>query len=225
VIRSLVTSTTTARAATESLQAHFEASQAELHTLRDQLGTLKGEALTDPLTDLHNRRGFEQAVTELYGDRKDALVGAAILMADIDHFKRVNDTCGHLFGDQVIRACAQVLSGAVKGRDVVARFGGEEFLILLPDTPGHGALALAEQIRTAFSKVRIRRTGSKESIDQITISIGVAVPAPAESLEQAIERADQALYQAKSDGRNCVRVAAFEGAPALPSSQRASGKR
>jgi len=118
-----------------------------------------------------------------------------------------------------------VLKSAVKGRDIVARFGGEEFMVLLPDTPARGALALAEQIRTAFSKVRIRRTGSKESIDQITISIGVAVPARAESMEQAIERADQALYQAKSDGRNCVRVAAFEGAPALPSSQRASGKR
>ena len=207
VIRSLVDSTTAARSATEKVQAELAASRTEMAQLRSNLGDLQTEALTDPLTGLHNRRGFERTLAELYGEGSNGLPSAALLLADIDHFKRVNDTYGHLVGDQVIRATAQVLKGAVKGRDVVARFGGEEFMVLLPETPGQGALALAEQIRAAFGKLRIRRSGSDEVIAQVTISIGVATPLAGESIEQAIDRADKALYQAKNEGRNCVRLA------------------
>ncbi len=207
VIRSLVDSTTAARSTTEKVQAELAASRTEMAQLRSNLGDLQTEALTDPLTGLHNRRGFERTLAELYGEGSNRLPSAALLLADIDHFKRVNDTYGHLVGDQVIRATAQVLKGAVKGRDVVARFGGEEFMVLLPDTPGQGALALAEQIRSAFGKLRIRRSGSDEVIAQVTISIGVATPLAGESVEQAIDRADKALYQAKNEGRNCVRLA------------------
>jgi len=207
VIKSLVRSTSEARSAAEKVRAELEASRAEMQQLRDSVGNLQSEALSDPLTGLHNRRGFESALTDLYGVGGSGLASAALLMADIDHFKKVNDTYGHLIGDQVIRATAQVLKSAVKGRDVVARFGGEEFVVLLPETPGHGALALAEQIRAAFGKLRIRRQGSDEIIAQITISIGVATALPGESVEQAIDRADQALYRAKNEGRNCVRVA------------------
>ena len=108
---------------------------------------------------------------------------------------------------QLLRTAAQSLQHAIKGRNLAVRFGGEEFLILLPDTPVEGARILAEQIRTAFSKMRIRRCGSDQLIDKATISLGVAAPAAGESLEQAIERADRALYQAKDAGRNCVRDA------------------
>ncbi len=208
VIKSLVDSTTAARSTTEKVQAELAASRTEMAQLRSNLGDLQTEALTDPLTGLHNRRGFERTLAELYGNDSNRLPSAALLLADIDHFKRVNDTYGHLVGDQVIRATAQVLKGAVKGRDVVARYGGEEFMVLLPDTPGQGALALAEQIRGAFGKLRIRRSGSDEVIAQVTISIGVATPLAGESIEQAIDRADKALYQAKNEGRNCVRLAA-----------------
>jgi diguanylate cyclase len=207
VIRSLVDSTTAARTTTEKVQAELEASRTELAQLRSNLGELQTEALTDPLTGLHNRRGFERTLAELFGEKGDQFTSAALLLADIDHFKRVNDTYGHLVGDQVIRATAQVLKSAVKGRDIVARFGGEEFMVLLPDTPARGALALAEQIRTSFGKLRIRRSGSDEAIAQVTISIGVATPLAGESVEQTIDRADKALYQAKNEGRNCVRLA------------------
>ena len=207
VIQSLVNSTAEARSAADKVQGELEVSRAEMQQLRESVGSLQSEALSDPLTGLHNRRGFERTLAQLYGAGDGGLVNAALLMADIDHFKTVNDTYGHLIGDQVIRATAQVLKSAVKGRDVVARFGGEEFVVLLPETPGHGALALAEQIRTAFGKLRIRRQGSDEMIAQITISIGVATPFPGESVEQAIDRADKALYRAKNEGRNCVRIA------------------
>ena len=226
VIQTLVSSTSVARNSAEKLRAELEESRAEMQQLREQLGTLHSEALNDPLTGLHNRRGFERTIAELYRSGSDSLGGAALLLADIDKFKDVNDTYGHLFGDQVIRAAAQVLKGAVKGRDVVARFGGEEFIVLLPDTPAHGALALAEQIRTAFGKLRIRRSGSSDYVGQITLSLGVAAPSPGESIEQAIDRADKALYQAKHDGRNCVRFAnagAGAGAAASASSRASAG--
>ena len=207
LIHTLVTATATVRTATTVWDADYQASQATLRALREQLGTLRGEALADPLTGLRNRRGFDQEVAALYAEGSEGLASAAILLADLDHFKRVNDTYGHAFGDQVIRACAQVIAGAIKGRDVASRFGGEEFLVLLPDTSGAGAMAVAERIRTTFSKARIRRSGSEEAMGQVTISIGVAVPALDEPFDQVIARADTALYQAKREGRNTVRLA------------------
>ncbi len=206
VVELLVVATASARRSTDQMRTELSASQQDMESLRQQLGTLQGEALTDPLTGLRNRRGLEQSVAQLSANAIDGLAGTAILIADIDHFKLVNDTFGHLIGDQVIRSCAQVLTGAVKGRDVVARFGGEEFLILLPDTPAKGAMALAEQIRLAVHKLRIQRGEGNDS-HPISISIGVALPNAGESMSQVIERADQALYQAKNAGRNCVRLA------------------
>ncbi len=207
VLKSLIGSTAAAHNAAEKVQAELQASRTEMQQLRDSVGNLQSEALSDPLTGLHNRRGFERTVAELYGEAGEGLTRAAVLMADIDHFKKVNDNYGHLVGDQVIRAAAQVLKSAVKGRDIVARFGGEEFVVLLPETPGRGALALAEQIRTAFGKLRIRRQAGDEMIAQVSISIGVATPLADENVERAIDRADQALYRAKNEGRNCVRFA------------------
>jgi diguanylate cyclase len=223
VVRSLVSSTAAARTATEKLRSDLVASQTEMQSMREQLGTLQGEALKDPLTGLRNRRGLDHALKQLLSGSSQGLAGTAILMVDIDHFKRVNDTYGHLFGDQVIRGCAQVLTSMVKGRDIVARFGGEEFLVLLPETRQDGALALAEQIRRSFGNVRIRRAGREEAMEPVTISIGVALPAPDEAMESLLERADKALYQAKSEGRNCVRMA-MTGMPALdPGKQQLSG--
>ena len=225
LIHTLVAATATARTATTALNADYQASQTALIALREQLGALRGEAMTDPLTGLRNRRGFDQDVAALNAEGSEGLASASILLADLDHFKRVNDTYGHAFGDQVIRACAQVIAGAIKGRDVASRFGGEEFLILLPDTIGAGAMAVAEQIRTTFNKARIRRSGSEEAMGQVTISIGIAVPAPGEALEQVIARADTALYQAKSEGRNCVRVACDSESTVLASTHQASANR
>ena len=208
VIKLLVESTAAARSTTDKVQAELAASRAEMMKLRADLGDLQTEALTDPLTGLHNRRGFEFTLSKLCEEGSDGLPSAALLLMDIDRFKSINDTYGHLVGDRVIVATAKVLKDAVKGRDVVARFGGDEFMVLLPDTPGHGALALAEQIRSAFGKLRIRRSGSEEVIVQISMSIGVVTLLAGKSVEQAIDSADKALYQAKNEGRNCVRIAA-----------------
>jgi diguanylate cyclase len=207
VLRKLMDSTQEARKSADALRTELDASQLELRAVRDRLGHLETEVVKDPLTGLLNRRGFDQAVEQLRADGFP-LTTASLLMLDLDHFKRINDTYGHPFGDQVLCVTSKVLNGVIKGRDIAARFGGEEFLVLLPDTHESGAVALAEQFRQAFAKARIRRSGSDTEIDQVTVSIGVACPGPDESLEQTIGRADAALYRAKNDGRNCVRTAA-----------------
>ncbi len=206
VLLKLIDSTRHARDSVNALRAELDARQKELSTVRDRLGHLETEVIKDPLTGLYNRRGFDQALQQLRAAGLD-WSSMSLLALDLDHFKRVNDTYGHLFGDQVLCATAKVLNSVIKGRDVAARFGGEEFVVLLPETPQSGAVALADQFRVAFSRARVRRTGSDKVIDQLTVSIGVATPGPDEPLERTMERADAALYRAKNEGRNCVRVA------------------
>jgi diguanylate cyclase len=203
----LLVSTRDARKSVDALRAELEASQAELRSVRERVGHLETEVIKDPLTGLLNRRGFDHAVEQLRssGNPPDS---ASLLMLDLDYFKRVNDTYGHQFGDLVLGATAKVLNIVIKARDIAARYGGEEFVVLLPDTTESDAVALAEQFRQSFNKARIRRTGTEEIVDQLTVSIGVAGPRRGDSLEQVIGRADAALYRAKHEGRNCVRVAA-----------------
>ncbi len=207
VLQKLIDSTSDARESTNALRAELDASHSELRKVRERLGYLETAVIKDPLTGLLNRRGLDQAVALLQTDGLP-LTSASLLMLDLDHFKRVNDTYGHPFGDQVLRATAKVLNNVIKGRDVAARFGGEEFVVVLPQTAESDAVKLAEKFRQAFSRARIRRAGSDEVVDQLTVSIGVATSGPGEALDEIIGRADAALYRAKNDGRNCVRVAA-----------------
>lgn len=206
LLQKLIESTRDVRSSVGELRAELNAQQTELRSVRDRLGKLETEVVKDPLTGLLNRRGLDQAVEALRAGGM-SLASSTVLMIDLDHFKRVNDSYGHLFGDQVLCATAKVLNGVIKGRDVAARFGGEEFVVLLPDTPESGAVTLAEQFREAFSRAKVRRTGSDKVIDKLTVSIGVASPRDGETLEATLDRADEALYRAKNDGRNCVRLA------------------
>jgi diguanylate cyclase len=119
----------------------------------------------------------------------------------------VNDTHGHVLGDKVLRAVAQILRSSIKGRDVAVRFGGEEFAVLLPDTSLSGAASLAEQIRASVARGRIRRNDGDEYVGNITLSVGVAAAEAGDTLEALIERADEAMYAAKHAGRNRVSIA------------------
>lgn len=202
----LKNSTASVRINASLFHTEIEAGREHMQSLHQQLDLLKGEALSDALTGLKNRRGFDRSCVELYGGSDANCPGAAVLLLDIDQFKLVNDTYGHLFGDQVLRAAAQVIAASVKGRDVAVRFGGDEFLVLLPDTPPAGAHSVAEQIRTVFGRARIRRGQVSAHVEQVTLSAGVAVAGPAETMEQVIHRADRALYRAKAEGRNRVVV-------------------
>ena len=164
-------------------------------------------AQTDPLTQLLNRRALTERIT---AEMERALrydASLSLLMVDLDHFKRVNDTYGHLVGDDVLRDFAQLLTRTIRTTDVVARFGGEEFLVLLPEADEAGAEHFAERIRSAVEEHEFGARVGHPSL-QLTASIGVATfpAARIESVEDLLARADAALYRAKADGRNKVRL-------------------
>ena len=165
---------------------------------------LEALATTDPLTLLLNRRALvDRLAAEMDRARRYGTV-VTLLMVDIDHFKRINDTYGHLVGDDVLREVATLLQGAVRTVDVVARYGGEEFIIVLPETHEEGAIAFAERLRERIEGQEFGR-GGRAGL-RLTTSIGVATfPSPlVESTEDLFGRADAALYRAKADGRNRV---------------------
>ncbi|MEO7530405.1 MAG: GGDEF domain-containing protein [Sediminibacterium sp.] len=205
VLQKLLTSTRTTQDSVGELRNELEARKSELSTVRVRLSHLETEVIRDPLTGLLNRRGFDQAVKQITLEGM-ALTSACLLMLDLDHFKRVNDTYGHLFGDRVLCATAKVLTSILRKSDIAARFGGEEFIVLLPETQESDAVAMAEQFRAAFSRARVRRTDTDSAIDKLTVSIGVTTISRGGTLERAMDCADTALYQAKNDGRDCVRV-------------------
>jgi diguanylate cyclase len=213
LISALVGETTRMRTSAQVLHEEMGATTAEVGRLREQLEKAQGQALVDALTELHNRRAFEQALAQMLTEAAESASPCSLLMADIDHFKRVNDTYGHVFGDKVIRYVAQRISLSIKGRDVAARYGGEEFAILLPETTAQGALVLAEQIRVSVARGKIHRAGTTEPIAGVTVSIGVAESVPGDTVEGLTGRADQALYKSKEAGRNRVASAASEKSP------------
>lgn len=207
ILSRLVQETTRMQSRTEAISIRLEAKAREVSTLTQELERAQTEALTDPLSGLKNRRGLERDVEDLRAT-EGGLAGVALLLADIDHFKQINDTYGHLFGDKVIRAVAQVLHANIKGRDVAARIGGEEFAVLLPGTSLGAARLLADRLRIAIERSRIHRGGDKApAVGNVTISIGVAAGLADDAFENLMDRADRALYAAKRGGRNRVCLA------------------
>ena len=159
-------------------------------------------SLTDPLTGLRNRRGFMDDARRNIDIAIRHKHPLSVLMLDIDHFKRVNDTYGHATGDKVLAGIALVCRKHMRTTDLLARFGGEEFCFLFPETTAENALLLAERLRVAISGVRFEAEAERFSV---TISIGISECLGAEaSLENLLARSDEALYQAKNTGRNRV---------------------
>lgn len=176
----------------------------EVEALRQELEQVKEESMTDALTGISNRRAFDATLEHAVLDARENQHPLTLLLVDIDHFKQFNDTYGHLVGDKVLRFVAATLKRNVKGKDTAARFGGEEFAVILPDTDLKGAEAVAEQIRTAISSGKLKDSSSGESYGTITTSIGVAQFKLSDLPGDLLLRADRALYLAKSKGRNRV---------------------
>ncbi|MBP7339897.1 sensor domain-containing diguanylate cyclase [Niveispirillum sp.] len=172
--------------------------------------TLERMATTDALTGIANRRLFDDILRREEAKSARTALEAAVLMIDIDLFKSFNDTYGHSAGDATLRSVAQAVARAVtRGGDLVARIGGEEFAVLLTETDLSGARIVAERVRTEVAALGIRHTGSPHG--HVTVSIGLATSmtdTTALNLEEALNHADQALYDAKKNGRNRVEVAA-----------------
>jgi diguanylate cyclase (GGDEF)-like protein len=156
---------------------------------------LKREASRDPLTGLLNRRALERLRNDARALRRLEASGYSMVVLDIDHFKQINDRHGHLLGDQALRLVAQAVLACVRAGDLAVRYGGEEFLLLLPGTSLPGAFEVAERIRESVAAMALPFA--------LTVSAGVAAGIPQQDTpERVFERADQALYRAKSGGRN-----------------------
>jgi diguanylate cyclase (GGDEF)-like protein len=161
------------------------------------------QATRDGLTGVYNRRFMEEAIQREVAEMGRTGYPLSLLMVDIDYFKRINDQYGHSYGDQVLINVAQIIASKVRPFDVVCRYGGEEFLLLLPNTAPSTALARAEELRLTVSEL----VHSANTAEQITVSVGVTTLMQGTSSAALLKRVDQALYQAKAAGRNCVKRA------------------
>lgn len=165
---------------------------------------MQRQATTDGLTGLANHRSFQARLEESIAFARRSEQPLSVILTDIDHFKKVNDTHGHPVGDAVLREVASVLASLARKHDLVARYGGEEFVLLLPGSDAYAAQHLAERLREAVAE---RLMSSKEGDFRVTLSLGIAQwGIDAQSRQELIDRADQALYACKEGGRNCVRL-------------------
>lgn len=176
-----------------------------------ELEQLQDDVVTDPKTGLLNMRGWSEAAERALNRVRRGGGSLAVLMVDLDHFKWINDTYGHPAGDDAIAAVAQALRRVTRPFDIVGRYGGEEFLVLLPDADGVAALVAAERVRETISSLRIATTdkrGRQAMIIGRTASLGIAVfPEHARTLDGLLQSADAAVYDAKEGGRDQVRMA------------------
>ncbi|MDZ7841511.1 MAG: GGDEF domain-containing protein [Gammaproteobacteria bacterium] len=161
---------------------------------------LKHEALHDSLTGLYNRRGFDKALAREIRRAERDNSPLAVIMFDIDGFKACNDTYGHAVGDNILKQLAQVASAQMRAGDVLARWGGEEFIVVLPGIDAEGAGVLGERIRSMVESARVDGPG------RITVSVGVTAYRPGERLTDVCNRVDRAVYIVKERGRNAVEM-------------------
>jgi diguanylate cyclase (GGDEF)-like protein len=173
--------------------------------------SLREQSTQDGLTGIPNRRSFDAAFEQEWHHATRNGKPLAVILGDVDHFKRYNDTYGHLRGDECLRSVAAALRSAARRKvDVVARYGGEEFAMLLPDTPPVSALLVAGRVLEAVRGLRLPHDSSSTS-DHVTMSLGVCacVPHPDQQPEDLMKVADRALYDAKSKGRNQAVLLSF----------------
>ncbi|MCY0147850.1 GGDEF domain-containing protein [Hoeflea sp. G2-23] len=195
-----------------TLRSQWKSFKSKIRELRDQeaLASLNAElqviANLDPLTGIQNRRSTQEDIDRIWSDPSYAKRAIAFLMLDIDNFKQLNDTLGHAAGDDCIKGVANKISVALRDGDIVSRYGGEEFLVVLPRTSASDAFAVAERIRKSVESFRLKTSGDTPA-SRVTISIGLALWEGDQTPEMLINRADEALYDAKRNGRNQTVIA------------------
>ncbi len=172
--------------------------------LRDTYSRSITMALLDPLTGIYNRRYLDTHLAALLADTAERTKAVSLLILDVDFFKKINDKHGHAAGDEVLKEVAARVADRLRGFDTFARFGGEEFVVVMPETGLDMAAGVAERIRAAIAETPIPVHG-KESVS-VTVSIGVAMSGHEETPEAVLERADRALYRAKDNGRDRVEI-------------------
>jgi diguanylate cyclase len=188
----------------KAIKKKLQETKEELETLQQEFELARIEASVDFLTGVANRKAFDETLAAITGQSESEGVDVCLLLIDIDHFKTFNDRYGHIVGDEVLKFVTKQIREMVKGRDFLARFGGEEFAVILPRTSLPGAKTVAENIRAFFAQAKLKSAATSKRLGAITVSIGAACYRPGEPLEDFINRSDQALYFAKNSGRNRV---------------------
>jgi diguanylate cyclase len=184
------------------LDGDLRVASREVQALRNDLEEARRQAMSDPLTSVANRKAFDDRLAKEMAAASESGADLALVLLDIDHFKRFNDSFGHVIGDEALKLVAHALVAGVKGRDMVARYGGEEFAVILPATSLAHALGLANGLGAAVKGRRMLLKSTGRDLGRITVSLGVARYRPGESASDLVRRADAALYAAKNRGRD-----------------------
>ncbi|GGH22278.1 GGDEF domain-containing protein [Alsobacter metallidurans] len=198
----LVAATRETASANRALESRLKETRGEVQDLRQALESIRTENLTDPLTTLANRKHLDATLIQAIDHAALSGEPLALLMIDVDKFKDFNDNWGHLTGDQVLRLVAMSIKGAVRPTDTAARFGGEEFAVVLPQSSLKSGEIVAERIRQTVMGRELVKRSTGEALGRITVSIGVASFMTGDNAMMLIERADKCLLHAKRSGRN-----------------------
>lgn len=201
VLDEVIGATKEIRRSGDETQQRLKETTKTLQVLQKEFEQTKNELLVDFLTGVLNRKGFDETLAK---SASEATGHLCLLIIDIDHFKKFNDKYGHIVGDEVLKFVAKNVRKVVRGNDLVARIGGEEFAVILPETPLMGAVTVGENVRASIARLKLERKGKTEKLETITVSIGASQYQQGESLENFVNRADQALYSSKNTGRNRV---------------------
>ncbi|MCX4188550.1 GGDEF domain-containing protein [Methylophaga sp. OBS4] len=199
LVSEILSNTQKLTSTSSELKQELVRSTEEITKLRRELEAVKETARTDGLTGLLNRGAFNREL-QLLCNENDITMSLALF--DIDHFKRINDTFGHLLGDKVLQYFAAILNGHRDDIHIAARFGGEEMAMIFVHSSEQETFRLAESIRQEFASSRLKKKGSNESIGQVTVSAGISTLQAGDTPQTLVDRADQALYKSKADGRN-----------------------
>jgi diguanylate cyclase len=204
IVTGLTSATRKVQSENETLEKRLDASTREVARLREHLEQVRRDAMTDALTNLANRKAFDEHL-EAACTRADAEDGALTLaVLDIDHFKRFNDTWGHQTGDQVLRYVASVMGRVAKDPRIAARYGGEEFAMIFPNESLGQVESALEAVRKEIGSRSLRRRSTDDELGAVTLSAGFARRRPGETASALLDRADAALYASKHAGRNRV---------------------
>ena len=215
-VKSILEASRDMEARSQELEERLKATSSEVTELQQTLEAARSEARTDALTGVANRKAFDETLSREISQARESGQPLCLLIGDIDHFKKFNDTFGHRTGDQVLRLVASCLNNGTRQSDMVARYGGEEFGVVLPSTTTEEAEQIANKIREAVQSRELVKRSTGESLGRVTMSLGVGSFRPSDESASLIERADACLYEAKRNGRNQVRseLSAPAGAPA-----------
>jgi diguanylate cyclase len=205
IVARLLSSTKAMQDHNKALEQRLNSSHEQIAELSENLETARFESRNDQLTGIANRKAFDENIKAMTAAAIEGDQELCLLLGDIDHFKKFNDTYGHQTGDQVLRLVATCLTSVLKGQDFAARYGGEEFAVLLPETTLQAAITVGNHIRKTVLSKKLVKKSTGEDLGHVTMSFGAARFRPGEGIDTWVHRADACLYAAKGAGRNQVK--------------------